>query len=214
MRQFSRQFSEGSLGRLRTGVFLLCLLPALRLAAAAALGRLGVDPVETLTRSTGIWTLNFLFITLAVTPVRKLSGWQWLGQLRRMLGLYCFFYACLHFLTYLVFDQFFDWAGMVRDIAKRPYITVGFTAFLLLFPLALTSTDAMIRRLGGRNWRRLHRLVYAIAMLGVLHYLWLVKRDITDPAWYVLVLGVLLSMRLLRRGPSARMAPAARGVRS
>lgn len=197
---------------LKAVLFLLCLIPLARLVILGFIGELGADPVETMTRSTGVWTLNFLFLTLLVTPLRKLTGWQWLARLRRTVALYCFFYACLHFGTYLVFDQFFDWPGIVSDIGKRPYIAAGFFAFLLLVPLAITSTDGMIRRLGGRRWQRLHRVVYVIAIAGVFHYLWLVKRDITGPAWYIVVLCLLLCARMVRgRGsrPKILSQPAA-----
>jgi sulfoxide reductase heme-binding subunit YedZ len=181
---------------LKPAVFILCLLPALALAADALTGGLGANPIEAITHRTGDWALRLLLITLAVTPLRRLTGWSWPGPLRRMLGLYAFFYASLHFLTYLVLDQFFDPAAIVEDIAKRPYITVGFTAFVLLIPLALTSTNGMIRRLGGRNWRRLHRLVYPIAILGVIHFLWLVKADLREPLIYLAILAALLGYRL------------------
>jgi len=138
-------------------------------------------------------------VTLSVTPVRRLTGWNWLIRLRRMLGLFAFFYACLHFFTYVGIDQFFDWRTIVADIAKRPYITVGFASFLLLIPLAVTSTNAMQRRLGGKRWQRLHRLVYVAAAGGVVHYLWLVKKDISQPLLYGLLLVVLLGMRLAWR---------------
>jgi len=136
-----------------------------------------------------------------VTPLRRLTGWNALIGLRRMLGLYAFFYACLHMLTWLVLDHFFDWAEIARDIAKRSYITAGFTAFMLLIPLAATSTDGMVRRLGGRRWKRLHRTVYLIGTLAVLHFLWLVKADIREPMFYGIVLVLLLGFPL-PAGPS------------
>lgn len=184
-------------------VFALALLPLARLVLGFFLDRLGVNPIETITRSTGTWTLVFLLITLTVTPLRKLTGWNWLLRLRRMLGLFAFFYVCLHFTTYLWLDQFFDWRGIVKDIAKRPFITVGFTAFLLLIPLAATSTNAMVRRLGAARWLALHRLVYPVATLGVVHYWWLVKKDVTQPAIYAAVAAVLLGYRAIgtRRNP-------------
>lgn len=173
-------------------VFILCLLP---LAALFWL-EWGANPVETLTHHTGRWALRFLLMTLAITPLRRLSGWNGLQRYRRMLGLFAFFYALLHFGVYLVFDQFFDLRAIAEDVVKRPYITVGFAAFVLLIPLAVTSTNGMIRRLGGRRWRRLHRLVYAIGILGVLHYLWLVKADLEQPLIYAVILGALLGYRL------------------
>ena len=175
--------------------FVLCLGPLARLVAGGFLDRLGANPVELITRSTGTWTLTFVMITLAVTPLRRLSGWHWLARLRRMFGLYAFFYASLHFTTYIWLDQFFDFAAIAKDVVKRPFITVGFSAFVMLIPLAATSTDAMVRRLGGKNWTALHRLVYVLAICGVVHYWWLVKRDITQPALYALVLAVLLGFR-------------------
>ncbi|MDP2785397.1 MAG: protein-methionine-sulfoxide reductase heme-binding subunit MsrQ [Sulfurimicrobium sp.] len=181
---------------LRMSLFLACLTPLARLPWLGFNGGLGANPIEFITRSTGTWTLTFLLITLAITPLRRLSGWQWPLRLRRMLGLFAFFYACLHFTTYIWLDQFFDLSGIYRDIFKRPFITIGFSSFLLLIPLALTSSQAMMRRLGGRNWQRLHRLVYLIAAGGVVHYWWLVKKDVTQPAIYAAVLALLLGYRL------------------
>jgi len=175
-------------------VFLVCLVPLAMLVYSGVMGSLGVNPVETLTRSTGGWTLRFLLITLSVTPLRKISGQTWLIKLRRMFGLYAFFYASLHFTTYIWFDQYFDWAAIVKDIPKRPFITVGFSAFVLLIPLAITSTNKMMKRL-KRNWTKLHQLVYVIAVLGVLHFLWLVKADTREPLIYACILLVLLSYR-------------------
>ncbi|MFZ1640309.1 MAG: protein-methionine-sulfoxide reductase heme-binding subunit MsrQ [Candidatus Contendobacter sp.] len=176
-------------------MFGVSLLPLAWMVWLGWQDQLGVNPVETLSHRTGDWSLRFLLLTLAVTPVRRLTGWNSLQKFRRMLGLFSFFYVCLHFGVYLVFDQFFDWRAIVEDIAKRPYITVGFTGWLLLIPLAVTSTNGMIKRL-GRNWRRLHRLIYLIGVLGVLHYLWLVKADITEPLIYAGVLAALLGYRL------------------
>ncbi|MDC7708061.1 sulfite oxidase heme-binding subunit YedZ [Vogesella indigofera] len=177
-------------------LFLVCLLPLAQLLWLALLGH-AVNPIEDLTRGLGTWTLRFLLLTLCVSPLRALGAPGWLLRLRRMLGLYAFFYVCLHLLTYLWLDQFFDWAAIVRDIVKRPFITVGMLAFLLLLPLAITSTDGWIRRL-KRNWGKLHRLVYVIAPLGVLHYLWLVKRDLQSPLIYAAILAVLLLWRVWR----------------
>lgn len=178
-------------------LFLVCLLPLLRLLWLAMTNGLGANPIEFITRSTGTWTLVGLLVTLGVTPLRRLTGWNGLIRYRRMLGLFAFFYACLHFTTYIWLDQFFDPASIARDIVKRPFITVGFAAFVLLLPLAFTSTRGMVRRL-GRNWQRLHRLIYLIALLGVLHYLWLVKKDVTQPLIYGAVLLILLVLRLPR----------------
>ncbi|MFP5418150.1 MAG: sulfite oxidase heme-binding subunit YedZ [Gammaproteobacteria bacterium] len=173
----------------------VCLIPLARLIALGFSGGLGANPIEFITRSTGTWTLVGLMVTLSVTPLRRLTGQSGLIRYRRMLGLFTFFYACLHFTTYIWLDQFFDPAAIVRDVIKRPFITVGFSAFVLLIPLAATSTHAMIRRL-GRRWQQLHRLVYLIAILGVIHYLWLVKKDMTEPLIYGALLAVLLVVRL------------------
>lgn len=176
-------------------VFGVCLLPLVRLIVLAGSGGLGANPIEFITRSTGTWTLVGLLVTLSVTPLRRLSGRAELIRYRRMLGLFSFFYACLHFTTYIWLDQFFDPAAIAKDIVKRPFITIGFSAFVLLIPLAATSTHAMMRRL-GRRWQQLHRLVYLIAVLGVIHYLWLVKKDMTEPLIYGGVLMLLLAARL------------------
>ncbi|MDO9104422.1 MAG: protein-methionine-sulfoxide reductase heme-binding subunit MsrQ [Methylovulum sp.] len=191
-----KNLDQRSLQQLKAALFLLALIPCLRLVGGALTDGLGTNPIEKITRTTGYWTLTFLMITLSVTPLRRLTGWLWLVRLRRMLGLFAFFYGSLHFLTYLVLDQFFDWASIIKDIAKRPYITIGFPAFLLMIPLALTSTDKMIKKLGGKYWRRLHRLVYATAIGGVVHYWWLVKKDLTNPVTFALILALLLSIRL------------------
>ena len=178
----------------KPAVFVLCLLPLLWLVVGTVYDLLGANPVETLTRDTGEWALRFLLVTLTVTPLRQLSGWGWLIRLRRMLGLFAFFYALLHFATYLWLDQFFDWGEIGRDIIKRPFITVGFAAFVLLLPLALTSTNAMMKRL-GKKWKQLHQLVYIIPVLGVLHYLWIVKADTREPAVYFAIFLLLMVYR-------------------
>jgi sulfoxide reductase heme-binding subunit YedZ len=181
-------------GWARAALFAACLVPLARLVYLGVNDGLGTNPVETVTRSTGWWTLFLLCATLAVTPLRRFTGWNRLLLLRRMLGLYAFFYATLHFATYVWLDVWFDVAAIAKDILKRPFITVGFTAFLLLIPLAATSTAAMQRRL-GRNWSRLHRVVYVVALLGVLHYWWLVKRDLTEPILFASLLVLLLGAR-------------------
>ncbi len=158
---------------IKIAVFLLALMPLLNLGLSACLDQLGANPIEKITRSTGYWTLTLLLFSLTISPLRKFSGWNWLMRLRRMLGLFVFFYACLHFLTYLVLDQFFDWTSIVNDIVKRPYITVGFPAFILLIPLAVTSSNRMIKLVGGKRWLLLHRLVYLCAIGGVVHFWWL-----------------------------------------
>lgn len=173
----------------------MCLGPLLYLAFLAATGGLGVNPIETITLFTGRWTLRLLLVTLAVTPVRRLFKWNAVIQFRRMLGLFAFFYAVLHLTTYVVLDQFFDWATIIEDVTKRRFIMAGMGAFLLLTPLALTSTRGWIRRL-GRNWVRLHWLIYPAAMLGVVHFIWKVKSDYSSPTRYAVVLAVLLAIRV------------------
>jgi sulfoxide reductase heme-binding subunit YedZ len=176
-------------------VFTVALIPLLRLAVLGWLGELGANPIEMITHQTGLWTLTLLLVTLAITPVRRITGQLWLIQYRRMLGLFAFFYAVLHMLTYVWLDQFFDFHSMLKDIVKRPFITMGSAAFLMLVPLALTSTQNAIRRL-GRRWQQLHRLVYGSAVAGVIHFVWLVKKDIRQPMIYALVLATLLGYRV------------------
>lgn len=176
-------------------VFAACLLPAAWLVYAALTGGLGANPIDRITDETGTWTLRFLLGTLAVTPLRRVTGWNEVITLRRMLGLFAFFYGSLHAATYVVLDQFFDPASILGDIAKRPFITAGFTGFVLMIPLAVTSTSGWIRRLGGRRWQRLHRLAYVSAAAGVVHYYWLVKADVSRPLRYAAVLAVLLGAR-------------------
>ncbi len=190
-------------------VFLLCLVPLGVLVTRGASGALGPNPVEAITHFTGDWTLRLLLVTLAVTPLRRLTGQAWLVRFRRMLGLFTFFYAVLHVLTYLWLDRFFDVGTIAEDVLKRPYITVGFAAFVLMVPLAITSTQGWIRHL-GRRWKRLHRAVYAIGVLGVLHYLWLVKADLLEPAVYGIILAVLLGMRVPWRDLVTRLRSARR----
>jgi len=197
--------------RLWRVIVLACLLPLVWLIVGAWRDTLGANPIETITRGTGDWTLRMLLLTLAITPLRQLTGWHWLVRLRRTLGLYAFFYASLHLLIYLWLDQFFEFDSIVKDIIDRPFITIGFGAFVLMLPLAATSSNGMIRRLGGRAWQRLHRVVYPVGVLGVAHYWWLVKKDITEPVIYALVLGALFGVRIwhARRQRSAIRAHAA-----
>jgi sulfoxide reductase heme-binding subunit YedZ len=178
-------------------VFLACLGPLARLGWKAYMGRLGANPIEVITHSTGDWILIFLLVTLSITPLRQLTGQLWLIRYRRMFGLFAFFYATLHFLTYIWLDKFFDLHEIWADVLKRRFITVGFTGFVLLIPLALTSTQGWIRRLGGKRWQALHRLIYLSAIAGVIHYWWLVKADISKPAQYAFVLCLLLGYRLV-----------------
>jgi sulfoxide reductase heme-binding subunit YedZ len=179
-------------------LFLVSLLPLVRLAWLAYTNDLGANPVEFIIRSLGTWTLVALLATLSLTPIRLLTGLAWPLQLRRMMGLFAFFYVCLHLLAYAGLDLWFDWLAIGKDIAKHPYVLVGFTAFILLVPLAATSTNVMIRRL-GKYWKQLHQLVYLIAILGVVHYWWLVKKDIREPAAYGLVLMMLFAIRLYHK---------------
>ncbi len=183
------------IGWIKFVIFLLCLEPLGALVWKAFQHDLGANPIEVITRSTGTWTLVFLMVTLSITPLRKLTGQLWLIRFRRMIGLYAFFYGCLHFTTYIWLDKFFDLRAMLKDVAKRPFITAGFTAFVLMIPLAATSANFMIRRLGKR-WQMLHRLIYVSATAGVIHYIWLVKKDERVPLMFATVLCVLLAYRL------------------
>ena len=193
-------------------LFLFCLVPFASLVWRALHANLGANPVEFVQHATGDWTLRFLVFTLSITPLRRLLSIPELIRFRRMLGLFAFFYVCLHFLTYIGPDQSFNLGGMWKDVQKRRYITVGFTAFVLLIPLAFTSTAGWIRRLGGRRWQLLHRAIYVSAVCGVIHYYWLVKSDVRKPLFYGAIVAVLLAWRLgdwflrRRREPSARAA--------
>jgi sulfoxide reductase heme-binding subunit YedZ len=175
-------------------VFVACLVPLGMLGWRALHSDLGANPLEVITHTTGDWTLRFLVFTLAVTPLRQITKQYWVIKFRRMLGLYAFFYGMLHFTTYLWFDKFFDWNEIVKDIGKRPFITIGFAGLVTMVPLALTSTAGMIRRL-GKKWQVLHRLVYMSAIAGVIHYYWLVKADVRKPVFYGVLVGVLLLYR-------------------
>jgi sulfoxide reductase heme-binding subunit YedZ len=177
-------------------LFAAALTPLGWLVYGAAIGGLGPNPIEAITHSTGDWTLRLLLMTLALTPLRVVTGWNGFARFRRMLGLFAFFYGCLHLLTYLWLDKFFSWTDIAHDIPRRPFITAGFTAFVVLVPLAATSTAGMIRRLGGRNWKRLHRLIYLSAVAAVVHYWWLVKADVSRPRRYAMALAILLAVRL------------------
>lgn len=180
----------------KTGIFLAASMPLALLVAGALGGELGANPVEAITHQTGEWSLRLLLVTLAVTPLRRLTGMNWLVRCRRMLGLFAFFYACLHLTTYVWLDAYFDWQYIFEDVVERLYITVGFSAFLVMLPLALTSTDGMVRRLGGRGWRALHRLSYVAGAAAVLHFLWLVKADYSEPLIYAAVLTLLMVLRI------------------
>jgi sulfoxide reductase heme-binding subunit YedZ len=178
-------------------IFLACLAPLANLAWRGFHAELGANPIEAITHSTGTCTLVFLLITLSVTPLRKLTRQYWLIDLRRMFGLFAFFYGCLHLTTYVWLDKFFDVHEMLADIAKRRFITAGLAGFVLMIPLALTSTKSWIRRLGGKRWQALHRLIYLSAAAGVIHYIWLVKADLRSPLRYAFVLLVLLGYRIV-----------------
>jgi sulfoxide reductase heme-binding subunit YedZ len=204
------------MGRLRITkilVFVAALIPLGRLVWKALHDGLGANPIEVITHSTGDWTLILILTTLLITPLRRITKQYWLVGVRRMIGLFAFFYAFLHFLTYIWLDKFFDVHEMLHDIAKRKFITVGFTAFVLLIPLAITSTQGWVRRL-GKNWQRLHKLIYVTAVLGVIHYYWLVKADVRKPLEYAAVLAVLMAYRVglkfagKHKGGEAAMAPA------
>lgn len=180
-------------------VFAASLVPLAMLAWAAYRDQLGANPIETLEIETGVWTLRFLVLTLAVTPARRLFGWNWLIKYRRMIGLFTFFYATVHLSTYIGLDMFFNVGDIVHDVTKHLYITVGMAAWILLLPLALTSTTGWVRRLGGKRWQALHRAIYAIAILGTVHYWWGVKKDIQRPLLYAAVFALLLGYRLWLR---------------
>jgi sulfoxide reductase heme-binding subunit YedZ len=199
----------------KVAVFLASSIPFLLLSWGLLRGGLGINPVETLQHTTGDWTLRFLVFTLAITPLRKTFKLPELIRYRRMLGLFAFFYVVLHFITYLGPDQSFNLSGMWDDVAKRKFVTVGFAAFVLLIPLAATSTSGMIRRLGGKRWQALHRLIYVCAILGVVHYYWLVKSDVRKPLFYGALVGILLLWRVwdsYLRGKGTAAAPVKTGV--
>jgi len=183
----------------RPAVIIASQIPIAWLLWDTVVGNLSANPIEDITHRTGTWGLAVLLATLSVTPLVRLTGWSHLIKLRRPLGLSAFLYLSLHFATYLALDQFFSISGIFNDVVKRPYLTVGFTSFCILVPLALTSTNKMVKRLGGRRWARLHRLVYVAAAGGVLHFLWLVKIDKREPIIYASILVLLLALRLGRR---------------
>ena len=189
--------SPKQLTTIKAVLFVLALVPLALLVYNTVAG-VFVEPLEAITRGTGDWVLYLLCITLAVTPLRRVTGWNWLVRLRRMIGLFAFFYAFVHFLAFLWFDHFFDVGAMWKDVVKRPFITVGFAAFVLLIPLAVTSTNGMIKRLGGKRWQWLHRLVYLVAPLGILHFWWMKagKNNFTEPIIFGLIVLVLLGARL------------------
>jgi sulfoxide reductase heme-binding subunit YedZ len=193
-------------------IFLAALLPLVQLGFDGLRGELGANPIEKITHQTGSWTLILLLVTLSITPLRRITSVNWIIQYRRMIGLFAFFYGSLHLMTYLWLDQFFDLHSIIKDVYKRPFITAGFTAFMLMVPLAITSTQGWIRRLGKR-WQTLHRLIYFSGAAGVIHFIWLVKKDLQQPLSYAAILAVLLGIRvyfwLRKRRPAS---PAVRPV--
>jgi sulfoxide reductase heme-binding subunit YedZ len=199
-------------------VFIACLMPIANMAFGGFRAQLGANPIEAITHETGDWTIRMLLATLAITPLRRITGINELISFRRMIGLFAFFYGTLHFLTYIWLDKFFDWHEIVKDVYKRPFITAGFTGFVLMIPLAITSTKGWIRRL-GKKWTMLHRLIYISATAGVVHYIWLVKKDIRKPMIYAVILAVLLLWRIgdwiikRQKGAAAKL-PQARPVAS
>ena len=191
----------------KVALFAISLLPIVLLGRRGLHNGLGANPIEFITHSTGDWTIRFLLITLSVTPLRKLLALPVLIRFRRTLGLFAFFYGFLHFVTYVWLDKFFDLADILKDVVKRPFITAGFTGFVLLIPLAVTSTQGWIRRLGGKRWQLLHRLIYVSALAGVIHYYWLVKSDVRLPLLYAAILGVLLLHRIVIWLKQTKVAP-------
>lgn len=185
--------------KFKIGLFIFSLFPAAWLTVALLMDQLGANPIEAVTRETGLWALRFLWITLLISPLRGLTGWHKLTLFRRMLGLYVFFYAALHMLLYLWLDQFFDIGDIVKDIIKRPFITIGFFSFVALIPLVVTSNNSMIKRLGGRRWKQLHQLTYLIAIVSSVHFYMLVKLDKTEPIIYIALLAILLAPRVKRQ---------------
>jgi sulfoxide reductase heme-binding subunit YedZ len=200
--------SLNAMAKLAIGV--LALVPAARIGVLALQGDLGANPIAEAMNRLGFWTLTLLLCTLAPTPIQIVTGWKWPLRLRRMLGLTTFLYVCLHFAVYLGVDQLFDFAAIGKDIVKRKFITVGFAAFLLLIPLAITSTDRMVRRLGFVRWKRLHRLIYVAAALGVVHFVWRVKSDLRQPLAFAAVLAALLAIRATKTKAQARASTSPR----
>ncbi|TAG03686.1 MAG: sulfoxide reductase heme-binding subunit YedZ [Betaproteobacteria bacterium] len=194
-----RSLTNAQVQRAKWVLVALGMLPLARMLIGLPLGWLGVNPIEFVTRSTGTWTIVSLVVTLSITPLRKITGWVWLVRLRRSAGLITFFYAALHFITYVWLDRFFDVNDIIKDIIKRPFITVGFAAFVLLIPLAITSNNALIKKLGAQNWQRLHNLVYVIAILAVVHFIWLARRNPIEPYIYAAIFALLFAARIYWR---------------
>ena len=186
------------MSKIKKLLFIVCLFPAIWLITALFTNQLGANPIEAITRETGLWALRFLWLTLLITPLRWITGWNDLVKFRRLLGLYVFFYAVLHMLLYLGLDQFFDIIEIIKDIIKRPFITIGFFSFISLIPLVITSNNPMLKRMGGRRWKQLHRLTYFIAIASSVHFYMLVKLDKTEPLIYIGLLIILLTPRVYR----------------
>jgi len=184
--------------KLKATVFIASLLPAIWMVYALFTDQLGANPIEAITRDTGLWALRFLWLTLLITPLRSLTGWNSLVSLRRMLGLYVFFYAVMHMLLYLWLDQFFDVGEIIKDIIKRPFITIGFISFIALIPLAITSNNKMVKKLGGKRWKKLHKLTYFIATASAIHFYMLVKQDKFEPIIYMVLLVALFAFRFFK----------------
>jgi sulfoxide reductase heme-binding subunit YedZ len=196
--------------KFKTSVFIISLLPVSWLIYALFTHQLGANPIEAITRDLGDWAMRFLWLTLLITPLRWLTGWNQLMTIRRMLGLYVFFYAVLHVTMYLWLDQFFEWDEILKDIIKRPFITIGFFTFTALIPLVITSNNRMVKKLGGRRWKKLHRLTYAIAIATSVHFYMMVKQDKTEPLFYIALLVLLLGVRIYKYYQKQRLklAPA------
>ena len=186
------------MSKLKTTLFIASLIPIFWLTFALLTNKLGANPIEAITRETGLWALRFLWLSLLITPLRWLTGWNQIVTLRRMFGLYVFFYATIHMLLYLWLDQFFDINDIIKDIIKRPFITIGFFTFTALIPLVITSNNAMVKRLGGKRWKKLHQLTYFIAIASSVHFYMLVKQDKTEPLFYMALLVILLAIRLYK----------------
>jgi len=214
MKLLPPMLSPKQLRVMKIAVWLVALVPFLRIVFLGATDQFGANPLEFVTRSTGTWTLVLLCCTLAITPLRRITGMNWLIRIRRMLGLYTFFYGTIHFLIWLLVDRGLDPASMLKDIVKRPFITVGFAAFVLMIPLAATSTNAMVKRLGGKRWQWLHRLVYVTGVLGILHYWWHKsgKHDFAEVSIYAAVMAVLLGLRVWWAWRGARQGAMAAGA--
>tara|TARA_R110002049_G_scaffold233509_7_gene406858 strand:+ start:3373 stop:3978 length:606 start_codon:yes stop_codon:yes gene_type:complete len=193
--------------KIKTLLFIACLIPAIWLTIAVFTNQLGANPIEAVTRETGLWALRFLWLTLLITPLRWVTGWNSLVKYRRLLGLYVFFYAVLHMLLYLGLDQFFDINEIIKDIIKRPFITIGFFTFTALIPLVVTSNNAMVKRMGGRRWKQLHQLTYVIAIASSIHFYMLVKLDKTEPLIYMGLLIILLTPRVYRYAKTIALKP-------